>query len=55
MKCEMCGIAGYLSKNTKYKPDKKIVKRMTDKMIHRGPDAEGQWADNYVALGHRRL
>lgn len=28
---------------------------MTDKMIHRGPDAEGQWIDKRVALGHRRL
>ena len=24
-------------------------------LAHRGPDAEGQWADDYVALGHRRL
>lgn len=55
VKNEMCGIAGYISKNTKYKPNKNIVKRMTDKIKHRGPDAEGQWVDDCIALGHRRL
>lgn len=51
----MCGIAGYIDKTGKYRPEKKLVKKMTDAMIHRGPDAEGQWIDEYIALGHRRL
>lgn len=51
----MCGIAGYINKSNQYKTDKNLVKIMTDKLIHRGPDAEGQWTDAYVALGHRRL
>lgn len=51
----MCGIAGYVDKSGKYRADKDFVKIMTDKLIHRGPDAEGQWADEHVALGHRRL
>ncbi len=51
----MCGIAGYIDISKKYKADRNLVKKMTDKLIHRGPDAEGQWADEYVALGHRRL
>lgn len=51
----MCGIAGYIDKSNKHKTSKALVKRMTDKMIHRGPDAEGQWTDEHVALGHRRL
>lgn len=51
----MCGIAGYISKSDQYRPDRKLVKKMTDQMIHRGPDAEGQWTDGHVALGHRRL
>ena len=51
----MCGIAGYIDKSGIYKTNCELVKRMTDKMIHRGPDAEGQWADGNVALGHRRL
>lgn len=51
----MCGIAGYINKSDKYRPDRKLVKKMTDQLVHRGPDAEGQWVDEFVALGHRRL
>ena len=32
-----------------------MVGRMCDLIAHRGPDAEGVWADGHVALGHRRL
>lgn len=33
------------------------IKKMNNRMIHRGPDAEGIWADEAaeVVLGHRRL
>ena len=48
----MCGIAGFISSS---KDKKKIIKAMTDKIIHRGPDAEGFYVDNDIALGHRRL
>ncbi len=51
----MCGIAGYIDKSNKYKTNKMLVKKMTEQLIHRGPDAEGEWTDAYVALGHRRL
>ncbi len=48
----MCGIAGYISDT---KPTKKILKSMTDRIAHRGPDAEGFFLDDHAALGHRRL
>lgn len=48
----MCGIAGYISD---IKPSKKILKAMTDRIAHRGPDAEGFFLDEHAALGHRRL
>ena len=48
----MCGIAGYISKK---KPQKKILKKMTDRIAYRGPDAEGFYLDDECALGHRRL
>lgn len=48
----MCGIAGYISKT---KPEKKILKAMTDRIKYRGPDAEGFYLDEMAALGHRRL
>lgn len=36
---------------------RKNIAKMNDRMIHRGPDAEGIWADENaeVVLGHRRL
>lgn len=49
----MCGIAGYVSNNKK--TSKKVLKAMTDRIIHRGPDGEGFYLDDTVALGHRRL
>ena len=48
----MCGIAGFVNDK---KGKKEIIKKMTDKIIHRGPDAEGFYIDDEVALGHRRL
>jgi len=48
----MCGIAGFVGPG-----DRPILKRMTDAIRHRGPDAEGHWVDEAagVFLGHRRL
>ncbi len=48
----MCGIVGYVSNN---KDKAKVIKKMADRIIHRGPDAEGFYVDEAVALGHRRL
>jgi len=51
----MCGIAGFLSLDNQTPVDRRALKKMTDALIHRGPDAEGFHYDNIVALGHRRL
>lgn len=48
----MCGIAGFIG-NVKNK--KKVLKNMTDRIAHRGPDAEGFFVKGNVALGQRRL
>ena len=48
----MCGINGII---TKEKNKEKLIKQMNDKIIHRGPNAEGIYTDEYLALGHRRL
>lgn len=50
----MCGITGYVNKD-KVKDKKVVIKTMADKIIHRGPDEEGYYVDDDVALGHRRL
>jgi asparagine synthase (glutamine-hydrolysing) len=51
----MCGIAGYLNFDNS-KPASLIqIKRMTDTLVHRGPDGEGFFVRKNIALGHRRL
>ena len=48
----MCGITGIISKD---KNKNKIIKDMNERIIHRGPDAEGIFIEKDVALGQRRL
>ena len=48
----MCGIVGFVG-NTK--DNKKIIKNMADRINHRGPDGEGYFLEDNVALGHKRL
>jgi asparagine synthase (glutamine-hydrolysing) len=47
----MCGIAGWIGRG----PDAAVLKRLTDAIAHRGPDADGHWSDERISLGHRRL
>ena len=51
----MCGISGILSYKNKVEINQ--LKNMTDELIHRGPDGEGQWINKEanIGLGHRRL
>ncbi len=52
----MCGIAGIVDLNGKYKSELPgIVKKMSDSIVHRGPDDEGVFVHNNLALAHRRL
>ncbi|MGD0888339.1 MAG: asparagine synthase (glutamine-hydrolyzing) [Acidobacteriaceae bacterium] len=52
----MCGIAGFISTDEAVASSSvDAVRRMTDRMRLRGPDAAGVWTGNGVALGHRRL
>ncbi len=48
----MCGIAGVLNKGS---DGTRLVHSMTDCIIHRGPDDEGHYVDDNVAIGMRRL
>ena len=50
----MCGIAGFINNNG-MTALKEQVKKMTDTLIHRGPDSEGQYVYQNIGLGHRRL
>ena len=48
----MCGIVGFVDKS---KNKKKTIKDMADLIKHRGPDSDGYYVDDDVALGFRRL
>jgi len=50
----MCGIAGFINKDGSAASAQKL-KKMTDTIAHRGPDAEGHLCEGSIALGHRRL
>lgn len=50
----MCGIVGFIDKSKEKIKDKQLT-NMLNRIIHRGPDAEGRYIDSNVALGHRRL
>lgn len=54
----MCGITGFININKSTCDELEVVVRiMSDRMLHRGPDDSGVWADTEigVALAHRRL
>lgn len=45
----MCGIAGFIGE------DRGRIDRMTDALVHRGPDGNARYVGNGVSLGHARL
>ena len=50
----MCGIVAAISKNGRPVP-RQVVARMSDDIIHRGPDDHGFWFSYWCGLGARRL
>lgn len=48
----MCGIVGFVGKTNN---QKEVIKKMSKRIEHRGPDGEGTFLYNDVALAHRRL
>lgn len=48
----MCGIVGFTNNIDN---SNVVIGEMMDRIKHRGPDAEGKYIDEDIALGHRRL
>ena len=48
----MCGIVGILSNNRNHIEN---IQELLDTLLHRGPDGNGLFIDNNLALGHTRL
>ena len=58
----MCGFAGYVACGsddpwigTRAKVSAEARQKALNTIQNRGPDAEGQWQDRFIWLGHRRL
>ncbi|MCC7306456.1 MAG: asparagine synthase (glutamine-hydrolyzing) [Acidobacteria bacterium] len=53
----MCGITGWINLDiTKLNHGAEaVLHSMCERIVHRGPDSEGLWTDETVALGMRRL
>lgn len=51
----MCGLTGILTPQVQAADRlQRLVQTMTAPFVHRGPDAEGVWVEDGIALGHRR-
>ena len=48
----MCGFVGFTGE---VKNKEEILKEMMDTIVHRGPDSQGSYLDDNIALGFRRL
>ena len=48
----MCGICGFTGE-LEHRED--TIRRMTEVITHRGPDSDGFYTDDYIAMGFRRL
>lgn len=51
----MCGIAGFIHFEQSRQASSETLKKMTDCIAYRGPDGEGAYLEQQLALGHRRL
>lgn len=53
----MCGLTGFLGGIAGAYGDEVLLRRMADRLIHRGPDDAGYWCDGErrIGFGHRRL
>jgi len=51
----MCGFVGYVNTKKDVEENRKIIKAMADRIIHRGPDQDDYYVDSDVSLGFRRL
>lgn len=51
----MCGICGIIYFDKERRVEKEWLKRMNDRLIHRGPDDEGFYLKKNIGFGFRRL
>ena len=51
----MCGIIGFVNYKKNVSTNKNVLTQMTNELSKRGPDEDGYYLKEHVALGHKRL
>lgn len=51
----MCGITGFIDRKQSYEDAEELIDKMCQQIRHRGPDEQGTWVGDGIALGMRRL
>lgn len=51
----MCGFVGYVNLKENISQNKTLIEKMNNTLSKRGPDEDGYYINNNVALGHKRL
>ena len=51
----MCGFVGFIDYKQDISKKRAILEDMNETLNKRGPDEEGYYINNHVALGHKRL
>jgi asparagine synthase (glutamine-hydrolysing) len=51
----MCGIVGYVDLNRTGRVEERLLDRMANALLHRGPDSRGYFVEPNAGLGTRRL
>ena len=51
----MCGIIGFVNYKKDISTNKNVLTQMTNELSKRGPDEDGYYLKEHVALGHKRL
>ena len=51
----MCGIVGFVNYKKEFSNKRNVINTMLQTLSNRGPDEEGIYLKNNVALGHKRL
>ncbi len=51
----MCGFVGFSDFGHRFEDKSRILSGMMDRIVHRGPDMSGEFVNDDVALGFRRL
>lgn len=51
----MCGFVGFAGFKDNFRDSKVLIKKMNEALSKRGPDEEGYYIDDNIAMGHKRL